>query len=94
MDDDFFPYYCLEYRGLSFSEVHSKWGANAVNKIHTVLSNGIAKNFRKYCVDYANRQRSRAILAQFQGDSVCGTDNTSLSGNDALPLVFEPGVPP
>ena len=87
MDDDFFPYYCLEYKGLSFSEVHSKWGANAVNKIHTVLSNGIAKNYRKFCVDYANRQRSRVLL-------VTKTNNTSLSGNNGLPLVFEPGVPP
>ena len=62
MDDYLlFPYYCLEYRGKSFSEVRDIHGSDAVNKIKTVLSNGIAERFRKYCVDYAERQRKRAF---------------------------------
>ena len=74
MDDVLFPYYCMEYKGLTFSEVHSKWGADAVNKIKTVLSNGIARNFRIYAQSRAN--------------------NTSLSRNTALPVVFKPSVEP
>ena len=85
MDDDFFPFYCLPYRGKSFHEICTTYGgADALTKIKTVLSNGIAKNYRKFCVDYAKRQRSRALL----------TNDTGLSGKTGVPLVFEPGVPP
>ena len=62
MDDDIFPYYCLQFRGKSFLEIRSTFGEDALSKIKTVLSDGIAKNFRQYCVNYADRQRSRVIV--------------------------------
>ena len=80
MDDDFFPFYCLEYRGKSFHEVcTTHGGTDALTKIKTVLSNGIAKNYRKFCVDYAKRQQSRAILpVGYRVPPGGGTKNTRL----------------
>ena len=78
--DDIFPYYILEYRGETFEEVHTKHGETAVDKIKTVISHGIPKNFRKYCVDYVKRQRSRAFLPVGYGVLPArGTKNTRLT---------------
>ena len=78
--DDVFPYYILEYRGETFKEIHTKHGESAIDKIKTVISLGIPQRFRKYCTDYAKRQRSRAFLPV--GDGVLparGTKNTRLT---------------
>ena len=80
MDDEsfVFPHYVMQYKGLTCTEVHSKWGDNAVDKITTVISDGLPERFRKYCVDYANRQRKRALRVNYASPSTVSTVGNSL----------------